>query len=192
LINETRLREALDPGGLHYPKAALPMINKARTPPRYDSVKATDWLPIASALTAIYGTVEKSAAIEDAFGGDNSGWPLELGLNLKYTYCNAAVRVARAAGIRPSAELQRGWSVSPGLLEGRGIRHYLDRSDDERELDVLVPTNVHAGALATNLSGLSAMWVFGGSDSWPLDRIEHEWDRVAAAIRSLPGYAPTS
>lgn len=36
---------------------------------------------------------------------------------------------------------------------------------------------------------LATMWLFGGSDEWPIGRVATEWDHNAEAGRALPGYS---
>lgn len=55
-------------------------------------------------------------------------------------------------------------------------------------MDEFMPVSGHLDGFVSDITILSTMWLFGGSDEWPIPRIEAEWDRTTAAIRDLPGY----
>ncbi len=56
-------------------------------------------------------------------------------------------------------------------------------------MDEFMPVSGHLDLYSVDLAILSTMWLFGGSEAWPILRIEDEWERNASAIRELPGYS---
>ncbi|MBN3511989.1 hypothetical protein JYB55_24470 [Mycolicibacterium septicum] len=70
-------------------------------------------------------------------------------------------------------------SAVTNRLDGRVLRHYLNRGADYR---VPLTQPQFAGVIA-RVSELVVMWAFGGSDTWPRTRIDEELD----AARQLLG-----
>ena len=103
----------------------------------------------------------------------------------------AAVAFAAARDSRPPSVAARtaGWTVREPLMQGKALRHHIDRSAEEREMDEFMPVSGHLAAFASDMVLLGTMWRFGGSSAWPIGRITTEWDRNAEAVRALPGYS---
>jgi hypothetical protein len=110
-------------------------------------------------------------------------------LRQRGAYAVGRHRSAAARGVHaPIDAWSASWSAGEPLRNGEALRHHLDRSDEERELDEFTPPRAHVAALAVDLVTLSMMWLFGGSPPWPLARIDTEWERVRSTILTYPGY----
>lgn len=80
------------------------------------------------------------------------------------------------------------------VLDGSLLRHPLDRSplrghldlDPDDKSDVYTPIG-RPQYFVRDLSWLSVMWGYGGTNEWPRERLEVERERLETALRAIPG-----
>lgn len=182
-------RAALSPNGLGLPKGASSELKRAASIRSYASDKGSSGLVVGCVVLAVYAEFDRLRALAEVLGSPDDQFDHLQLVDQRSAFATALYPNLVRGIDDPASALLSKWSVKTSLMQGLGLRGYVDRSDDERDMDEFMPVSGHVGMYAADLSILSTMWVFGGSAEWPRDRIEQEWDRNAEAVRALPGFA---
>lgn len=188
MIDVQMFRDAVDPSSLHVAKPVAAELKRIVKVKSFNSDRGGAALIRASALIAVFAGPERSRTLAEALRlPDQNLSHLQRGCQ-REAYATGVYASSRGVTPPPVADRTHGWVVKQPLMDGFGLRHHIDRSPEERQMDEFMPVSGHLDLYASDVTILSTMWLFGGSEEWPLPRIEDEWSRNAAAIRELPGY----
>jgi len=189
LIDVKTLREAVDPSSLNITKPVRAELDKVKKIRSFGTDPGGAALLRGSALLAIYGDKSRNMLLARSLHVPDSTLPHIQRTRQRAAYATAFYASYRGSVVPSVAQRTFGWTVKSPLLEGKALRHHIDRSPEEREMDEFMPVSGHLDLYSVDLAILSTMWLFGGSEAWPILRIEDEWERNASAIRELPGYS---
>lgn len=188
MIDVATFREAIDPSLLRVPKPVAAELKKTAKLKSFNSDRGGSALIRASALLAVFGDAERNSRVAAALRVPDLTLSHTQKTRQRGAYATSCFAAARDDVPPPVEDRTSGWTVKQPLMDGLALRHYIDRSAEERQMDEFMPVSGHLDGFVSDIAILSTMWLFGGSDDWPISRIEAEWDRNAAAIRDLPGY----
>lgn len=188
MIDVATFRRAIDPSSLRVAKPVAAELKKTAKLRSFNSDKGGSALIRASALVAVFGDAERSALVAAALRVPDLTLSHTQKTRQRGAYSTSCFAAVRGDNPPPVEDRTSGWTVKQPLMDGLALRHYIDRSAAERQMDEFMPVTGHLDGFASDIAILSTMWLFGGSNDWPLSRIEAEWDRNATAIRNLPGY----
>ncbi|OIH98187.1 hypothetical protein [Curtobacterium sp. MCBA15_001] len=188
MIDVAMLRKAVDPSSLRVARPVVAELTKIAALKSFGNDRGGAALLRASALVAVFGGPERSALLAASLRVPDPTLPHTQRTRQRGAYATSCFAAARDDVPPPVEDRVSGWSVRQPLLDGLALRHYIDRSAAEREVDEFMPVSGHLDGSVSDMAILSTMWLFGGSEHWPIPRIEVEWDRNANAIRGLPGY----
>lgn len=188
MIDVAMVRKAVDPSSLSVTKPVAAELQRIMRVKSFASDRGGAALIRASALIAVFAGRERSRTLAEALRvPDQDLSHVQRGCQ-REAYATGCCASARGATPPPVEDRTLGWAVKQPLMDGLGLRHHIDRSPEERQLDEFMPVSGHLDLYASDMTILSTMWLFGGSEEWPVPRIEDEWNRNATAIRNLPGY----
>jgi len=188
MIDVATFKEAIDPSSLRVAKPIAAELKKTAKLRSFNSDSGGSALIRASALVAVFGDSERSSLIAAALRVPDPTLSHTQKTRQRGAYATSCYAAARD-DVPPLVEDRTsGWTVKQPLMDGLALRHYIDRSAEERQMDEFMPVSGHLDGFVSDIAILSTMWLFGGSDGWPISRIEAEWHRNATAIRDLPGY----
>lgn len=188
MIDVRMFRAAVDPSSLRVTKPVAAELKKIAKSRSFNNDSAGSGLIRASVLLAVFGDADRNALLAEALRTPDPSLSHTQGTRQRGAYATACLASSRTGSTPSIEERTRGWTVKPPLMEGLALRRYLDRSAEERQMDEFMPVSGHLDGYASDMAVLATMWLFGGSDEWPISRIEAEWDRNASAVRELPGY----
>lgn len=189
MIDVEVLRTALDPSSMDVPKQVRNAFEKAARVKSFVTVPGGAALIRGSVLIAVYGDAPRVSTAARALRVPDEGVSHTQRTRQRGAYAAVAFAAARDSDPPSVAARTAGWTVREPLMQGKALRHHIDRSAEEREMDEFMPVSGHLAAFASDMVILGTMWLFGGSDAWPIGRIAAEWDRNAEAVRALPGYS---
>lgn len=188
MIDVVTFKNAIDPSLLHVAEPVAAELQKTAELRSFDSDRGGSALIRASALVAVFGDGERSSLIAAALRAPDLTLSHTQRNRQRGAYATSCFAAARDGVPLPVEHRVSGWTVKRPLMDGFALRHYIDRSEEERQMDEFMPVSGHLDGFVSDITILSTMWLFGGSDDWPIPRIEAEWDRNATAIRDIPGY----
>lgn len=188
MIDVAMFRKAVDPSSLRVAKPVVAELKKVAKLRSFDSDRGGSALIRGSALVAVFGEPDRSALLAAALRVPDLTLSHTQKTRQRGAYATSCFAAARDDVPPPVEERVSGWTVKQPLMDGFALRHYIDRSAEERQLDEFMPVSGHLDGFVSDMTILSTMWLFGGSEEWPIPRIKDEWSRNAAAIRELPGY----
>lgn len=188
VIDVAMFRKAIDPSSLRVGGAVVAKLQKTARLRSFNDDRGGSALIRASALIAVFGQPDRSALLAEALRIPDLELSHTQRTRQRGAYATSCFAAARDGIPQPVEDRVSGWTVKQPLMDGFALRHYVDRSAEERQLDDFMPVSGHLAGYVSDMTILSTMWLFGGSKDWPTPCIEYEWIRNAAAIRQLPGY----
>lgn len=188
MIDVAMFRKTVDPSSLRVPRAVVAELQKAARLRSFNDNRGGSALIRAAALIAVFGKPDRSSLLAAALRIPDLTLSHTQRTRQRGAYATSCFAAARDGVPRPVGDRVSGWTVKQPLMDGFALRHYIDRSAEERQLDEFMPVSGHLDGFVSDITILSTMWLFGGSHEWPIPRIEAEWNRNATAIRDLPGY----
>lgn len=179
------LKKAIDPSSLRVAKPIAAELKKTAKLRSFNSDRGGSALIRASALLAVFGDTERNSLIAAALRVPDLTLTHVQKTRQREAYATSCFAAVRNGDAPPVEDRTSGWTVKQPLMDGLALRHHIDRSAEERQMDEFMPVSGHLDGFVSDIAILSTMWLFGGSDDWPLSRIEAGWDRNATAIRNL-------
>lgn len=182
------LKKTIDPSSMRVAEPIAAELKKTAKLRSFNSDRGGSARVRASALVAVFGGTERNLLVAAALRVPDLTLSHTQKTRQRGAYSTSCFAAARDDNPPPVEDRTSGWTVKQLLMDGLALRHHIDRSAAERQMDEFMPVTGHLDGFVSDMAILSTMWLFGGSDDWPLSRIEAEWDRNATAIRNLPGY----
>ena len=189
-----RVREAIDLGKDAPVRGALARPFKAvgKKLSFRAGAKPDDLLSAIFVLSA-YSRYEKAVDASVLLGEiDPDSWGID------YNYVRASIHLSAffaerahdgiAALLAPYLAVPAGYQPAPLVMAGETLRLSFERRPYEGyPLDM---TSAMAGDAIHDVTELSTMWLFGGSNEWPRERILSQVDSTIERLHALKGWAP--
>lgn len=185
MIDNDGVSRVLAEGLKDLPTGASKRVKLAAKAKTYETIDGAALLPFAVTMLDVYQAGVDFLEFAEMLGAPGPVRDPEVLIALRAGHA-AACLAAHHRG--ETANRSSAYSAEEGLLEGNGLRGYIDRSPEDRVLDDLIPPVAHAGATVADMYTLAVMWRYGGSEAFPIQRILRDWDRNKQYLRTLRGF----
>ena len=189
-----KLVEALDFESLDLPKTIKafirPMISKTFSLTKYASLPS---LVGGVGALSVYGETDRACRISEVLGEvpADRGLPdyeyYASSIHVSYYFAIRNNRFQLAEALEPLLTLKRG--VNRNFLEGQTLKYPFHDEAARAELRAQgYADKSFVMALIIEIVTLSSMWVRGGSEIWPVPRIDQQIDLCLDEIDTYEGY----